>query len=74
MGGGMAGLVRTFSIGGFGSSSIDNELIIVKSNAVKKAVSSRLGLNRTYVKKKVQNYYYYLNRYMYICNGINLWE
>ena len=52
MGGGMAGLVRTFSIGGFGSSSIDNELVIVKSNAVKKAVSSRLGLNRTYVEKK----------------------
>ena len=52
MGGGMAGLMRTFSIGGFGSSSVDNELIIVKSNAVKKAVSSRLGLNRTYVEKK----------------------
>lgn len=52
MGGGMASLMRTFSIGGFGSSSIDNELVIVKSNAVKKAVSSRLGLNRTYVEKK----------------------
>lgn len=52
MGGAMAGLMRTFSIGGFGSSSIDNELVIVKSNAVKKAVSSRLGLNRTYVEKK----------------------
>ena len=52
MGGGMASLMRTFSIGGFGSSSIDNELIIVKSNAVKRAVSSRLGLNRTYVEKK----------------------
>ena len=52
MGGGMAGLMRSFSIGGFGSSSIDNELIIVKSNAVKKEVSSRLGLNRTYVEKK----------------------
>lgn len=51
-GGAMAGLMRTFSIGGFGSSSIDNELIIVKSNAVKKAVASRLGLNRTYVEKK----------------------
>lgn len=52
MGGGMASLMRTFSIGGFGSSSIDNELVIVKSNAVKRAVSSRLGLNRTYVEKK----------------------
>lgn len=52
MGGGMASLMRSFSIGGFGSSSIDNELVIVKSNAVKKAVSSRLGLNRTYVEKK----------------------
>lgn len=52
MGGGMASLMRTFSIGGFGSSSVDNEIVIVKSHAVKKAVSSRLGLNRTYVEKK----------------------
>lgn len=51
-GGAMAGLMRTFSIGGFGSSSIDNELVIVKSNAVKKSVSSRLGLNRAYVERK----------------------
>lgn len=52
MGGGMASLMRSFSIGGFGSSSVDNEIVIVKSHAVKKNVSSRLGLNRTYVEKK----------------------
>lgn len=50
--GGMAGLMRTFSIGGFGKSSVDNEIVIVKSHAVKKSVSSRLGLNRTYVERK----------------------
>lgn len=50
--GGMASLMRTFSIGGFGKSSVDNEIVIVKSHAVKKATSSRLGLNRTYVERK----------------------
>lgn len=50
--GGMASLMRTFSIGGFGSSSVDNEIVIVKSHAVKKTASSRLGLNRTYVERK----------------------
>ncbi len=52
MSGGVSSLMRSFSIGGFGSSSVDNELVIVKSNALKKAVSSRLGLNRTYIEKK----------------------
>lgn len=52
MGGGMASLMRSFSIGGFGSSSVDNEIVIVKSHAVKKNVSSRLGLNRTYIERK----------------------
>lgn len=50
--GGIGSFARAFSIGGFGTSSVDNELVIVKSNALKKAVASRLGLNRTYIGKK----------------------
>ena len=49
--GGMMGLMKTFSIGGFGSSSIDNELLILQSYAVKKSMVNRLGLNRTYVER-----------------------
>lgn len=49
--GGMGALMRTFSIGGFGSSSIDNEVVIAQSHSVKKSVSSRLGLNRTYLER-----------------------
>ena len=49
--GGMASLMRTFSIGGFGSSSVDNEILIIDSHSLKKQTSSRLGLNRTYVER-----------------------
>lgn len=50
--GGMASMMRAFSVGGFGKSSVDNELLIIKSNAAKKALSNRLSLNRTYVESK----------------------
>lgn len=49
--GALGGLMKTFSIGGFGSSSIDNELLILQSYAVKKKMVSQLGLNRTYVER-----------------------
>lgn len=49
--GGMASLMRTFSIGGFGSSSVDNEILIIDSHSLKKQLVSRLGLNRTYIKR-----------------------
>lgn len=49
--GGMMGVMKTFSIGGFGSSSIDNELLILQSHALKKNMIGRLGLNRTYVER-----------------------
>ncbi len=50
--GGMASFMRTFSIGGFGSSSVDNEILIVDSYSLKKEMVSRLGLNRTYIERK----------------------
>ena len=53
--GGMNGLMRTFSIGGFGSSSVDNEILIMDSYSLKKETSSRLGLNRTYIERKGLN-------------------
>lgn len=49
--GGMLGLMKSFSIGGFGSASIDNELLILQSHAVKKEMINRLGLNRVYVER-----------------------
>ena len=49
--GGMAQLMRTFSVGGFGSASIDNEIEIVKSHDVMMRTVKTLGLNRTYLEK-----------------------
>ncbi|MBO4814018.1 MAG: hypothetical protein J5523_03580 [Muribaculaceae bacterium] len=49
--GGMAQLMRTFSVGGFGSASIDNEIEIVKSHDVMLRTVKTLGLNRTYLEK-----------------------
>lgn len=50
--GGMAQLMRTFSVGGFGSASIDNEIEIVQSHDVMMRTIRLLGLNRTYLDKK----------------------
>ena len=49
--GGMAQLMRTFSVGGFGSASIDNEIEVVKSHDVMMRTVKTLGLNRTYLEK-----------------------
>lgn len=49
--GGIMGMMRSFSMGGLGSSSIDNELLILQSHALKKNMISKLGLNRTYVER-----------------------
>lgn len=49
--GGMSQLMRTFSVGGFGSASIDNEIEIVKSHDVMMRTVKTLGLNRTYLEK-----------------------
>lgn len=49
--GGMSSLMRSFSFGGFGSSSIDNEILIINSNSLKKQMVNRLGLNRTYYER-----------------------
>lgn len=46
--GGMAQMMRTFSLGGF-SSSVDNEMTVMASHDVRERVSRALALNRTYV-------------------------
>lgn len=52
MGGGMVQMLRTFSVGGFGSTSVDNEIIIMQSHELIKETVTKLKLNRTYVSKK----------------------
>lgn len=49
--GGMASVMRTFSIGGMGSSSVDNELLIFQSHDVQVKVVKRLKLNYTYIER-----------------------
>lgn len=46
--GGMASIMRTFSVGGFGGSSVNNELQLVNSHDVLINTAKALGLNRTY--------------------------
>ena len=50
--GGMAAVMRTFSIGGMGSSSVDNELLIFQSHDVQVKVVKLLKLNRTYIERR----------------------
>ena len=49
--GGMASMMRTFSIGGFGGSSANNELQLINSHDVLLATAKSLGLNRNYVER-----------------------
>lgn len=49
--GGMANMMRTFSIGGFGGSSANNELQLINSHDVLLATAKALGLNRNYVER-----------------------
>lgn len=51
-GGGVSAIMRSFSIGGFGSSSVDNEVKIMESEALRIRVIKKLGINRTYFKRK----------------------
>lgn len=48
--GGMASMMRTFSIGGFGG-SVDNEMVIATTHDVKMRTVKKLGLNRTYIRQ-----------------------
>lgn len=49
--GGMGAMMRTFSIGGFGSSSADNEIAIMQSNKLRRRIVKNLKLNRVYVER-----------------------
>ena len=50
--GSMSSIMRTFSVGGFGAASIDNELLIADTRDVMKRMVKTLGLNRIYAKKE----------------------
>ena len=53
MAAGMLGsMARTFAFGGFGGSSVDNELFVAKSHAVLVNTIKKLGLNREYFLKE----------------------
>lgn len=50
--GGIAAMLgRSFSIGGFGNSSVNNEVYVLDSHDVVMATAKALGLNRTYILK-----------------------
>lgn len=49
--GGMSNIMKTFSMGGFASSSVDNEILILESNKVFTAMVENLGLNTIYIEK-----------------------
>lgn len=50
-GGTMGMMLRTFSAGGFGSASVDNELQIINSHNVLVAAAKEAGLNITYTER-----------------------
>lgn len=50
MGAGLTSMIRLFSIGGFGASSVDNELLLVNSYDLMLKTVKRLGLNVTYTR------------------------
>ncbi len=49
--GGVSAIMRSFSIGGFGSSSVDNELMVMGSNTLRRRVIDKLKMNRTYIER-----------------------
>lgn len=49
--GGLGAMMKTFSVGGFGASSVDNEILLVNSHDVLMHVAKALELNRTYTEK-----------------------
>ncbi len=52
-GGGIAQMIKTFSVGGFSASTVDNEVLIMQSHDVMLRTVRALGLNRTYIGKDV---------------------
>ena len=50
-GGGMAAMMKTFSIGSFGGGSVDDEQLVLESRSMLCEVISALQLNRMYVEK-----------------------
>ena len=50
-GGGIAQMMKTFSVGGFSASTVDNEILILDSYDVMLRTVRTLGLNRTYIGK-----------------------
>lgn len=51
MSGGMASIMRSFSIGGLGSSSVDNELLIFQSHNILVNTIKDFNLNFTYIER-----------------------
>lgn len=49
--GGMSQMMKSFSVGGFGSSAVDNEVLIMNSHDVMMRTVRTLDLNRTYYAK-----------------------
>ncbi|MCM1028101.1 MAG: Wzz/FepE/Etk N-terminal domain-containing protein [Pseudoflavonifractor sp.] len=47
--GSMATMMKTFSVGGFGASSVNNEIQLVTSHDVMMSTAKALGLNRNYI-------------------------
>lgn len=50
-GGGISQMMKTFSVGGFSASTVDNEVLIMQSHDVMLRTVRTLGLNRTYIGK-----------------------
>ena len=49
--GSLSSAMRSFSLGGFGSSSADNEIAIMQSNKLRRRIIRNLKLNRIYVER-----------------------
>lgn len=49
--GGISQMMKTFSVGGFGASTVDNEVLVLQSHDVMIRTVRNLGLNRTYIGK-----------------------
>lgn len=50
-GGGISQMMKTFSVGGFSASTVDNEVLVLQSHDVMLRTVRNLGLNRTYIGK-----------------------
>ena len=49
--GGMAQMLKTFSVGGFSAAAVDNEVLVIGSHEVLKNTVKALNLNRSYIGK-----------------------